>query len=294
MPITAVASLPTAAPSEAALIPSTIRTLFASSSGTTLSRLFFDASRATIASFNVPFAAASLTRSTPITASRPRTPSPASPSTFFHATLFAASTDAPSDRRAALGRSGIGRVILFAAAFRGDLVDERHQAIGLFRRDAGQLEEVLALEVDDVVQRFVAARLEHSHRRRRQPLDVGELDVRGFLARLGLLLVGERLEERYAAAALEPFTARVEVDLPLGQLRREAHVLPVSADRERELVLVHDRLDGLGGRIAEHARDLRRRERELGEALRIRRPRNDIDALAAEVLHEGLHRRAPG
>jgi hypothetical protein len=34
------------------------------------------------------------------------------------------------------------------------------------------------------------------------------------------------------------------------------------------------------------------RERELGETLRIRRPRHDVDALTAEFLHHRLHARA--
>src|SRR5689334_15288685 len=46
--------------------------------------------------------------------------------------------------------------LVAAAVFRGELVDQGHDAIGLFRRDAGELEEVLALEVDDVVERAIA------------------------------------------------------------------------------------------------------------------------------------------
>ena len=43
--------------------------------------------------------------------------------------------------------------------------------------------------------------------------------------------------------------------------------------------------------IAEDARDLRRRERELGEALRIGRPRHDVDALAVQLVDDRLHAR---
>ena len=46
------------------------------------------------------------------------------------------------------------------------------------------------------------------------------------------------------------------------------------------------------GRIAEHARDLGRRERQLGEALRIGRPRHDVDALAVQLVDDRLHARA--
>ena len=48
-----------------------------------------------------------------------------------------------------------------------------------------------------------------------------------------------------SAAALQPLAARVEIDLPAGELGREAHVLAVAADGERELVLVDDGLNGL-------------------------------------------------
>jgi hypothetical protein len=51
-------------------------------------------------------------------------------------------------------------------------------------------------------------------------------------------------------------------------------------------------LNRLGPRIAEHARDLRRRERELGEPLRIRRPWDDVDSLAVQFVHHGLNARA--
>ena len=59
------------------------------------------------------------------------------------------------------------------------------------------------------------------------------------------LLAGQRREELRLAARLQPLAARVEVDLPAGELRREAHVLAVAPDGQRELVLVHDRLDRL-------------------------------------------------
>src|SRR2546430_10170770 len=44
-------------------------------------------------------------------------------------------------------------------------------------------------------------------------------------------------------------------------LGREAHVLPVAADGERQLVLIHDGLDGLRVGIREHARQDRKSTR---------------------------------
>ena len=81
---------------------------------------------------------------------------------------------------------------------------------------------------------------------------------------------------------------RVKLDLPLRKLRREPHVLAVAADGQRELVFVHDRLNRFCRRIAEHASHASRSERELGEALRVSRPRHDVDSLAAELVDDGL------
>ena len=44
--------------------------------------------------------------------------------------------------------------------------------------------------------------------------------------------------------------------------------------------------------IAEHARHLAGASASLREALRIGRPRHDVDALAAQLVHDGLHARA--
>src|SRR5262249_25673954 len=91
---------------------------------------------------------------------------------------------------------------------------------------------------------------------------------------------------------LHPLPTRVEIDLPSGQLRRKTDVLSVATDRERQLIFVDDCLNRLGARIAEDARDLGRRERELREALRIGRPWDDVDALAIQLVDDRLHARA--
>jgi hypothetical protein len=106
-------------------------------------------------------------------------------------------------------------------------------------------------------------------------------------------LFGQRREDlRLCATALHPFAARVEVDLPARELGSEANVLPISPDRQRELIFVDHCLNRLRRRVAEHARDLGRREGELRKALGIRRPRHDVDPLAVELVHNGLHARA--
>src|SRR5207249_8544732 len=44
--------------------------------------------------------------------------------------------------------------------------------------------------------------------------------------------------------------------------------------------------------IGEDSRDPRRCERQLGKPLRVGRPRDDVDALAVELVHDGLDARA--
>src|ERR1700693_3604272 len=101
----------------------------------------------------------------------------------------------------------------------------------------------------------------------------------------------KRSENRLIGAALHPLTTRVELDLPLGQLGREAHILAIAADRQRELVLVHNRLNGFCRRIAEHPGHSRGSERQLGEALRIGGPRDDVDSLTTELVDDSLNSR---
>src|SRR5436309_3485659 len=89
-----------------------------------------------------------------------------------------------------------------------------------------------------------------------------------------------------------PSGPRIQVDLPGGGLGGEPYVVAVRTDGELQLVLVHNRLDRLGLGIREHAGHARRRERQLREALGVGRPRDDVDALAAQLVHYGLHARA--
>jgi hypothetical protein len=91
IPMAAVASRPTIAPSSAALGHSTISTRFARSSGTTLSSVCRETSIATIASTTLPRRACSRTCSAPVMARRPRTPRPISPTTLRRRATAAAS-----------------------------------------------------------------------------------------------------------------------------------------------------------------------------------------------------------
>ena len=82
----------------------------------------------------------------------------------------------------------------------------------------GKPKEIVALEIDDVVQRAIASLLEHGHRGRSDALDVRQPHVR----RLSRRLFRQRREERRLAAALQPLAARVEVDLPPRELATRA------------------------------------------------------------------------
>src|SRR5579859_353130 len=183
-------------------------------------------------------------------------------------------------------RRGLAPLFFFAAFF-GHLIEEGHELVGQIGRHAGQLIDLFPFQVQDVLQRLLAGLFQDCHELGRQPLHLGQRDLgdRFFGGR-------QRREQRALAAALEPLAARIEVDLPTRQLRRQAHILSVTADRERQLVFVDDRLNRLGLRIGEYAGHPRGRERELREALRIGRPRHDVDALAVQLVHDGLHARA--
>ena len=106
------------------------------------------------------------------------------------------------------------------------------------------------------------------------------------------LVGGQRGKDRLIAAALHPLATGVELDLPFGELRSQANVLSVAPNCQRELVFIDYRLNGLGARIAENPRYTSRGEGELGEPLRVGRPGNDINALAAQLVDYGLDARA--
>ena len=80
----------------------------------------------------------------------------------------------------------------------------------------------------------------------------------------------------------------MDVDAPAGELRREPDVLALLADRERELVVGDDQLHAVAFGVDDDALDLGGRDRVAHEARRIVVVRDDVDLLAAQLLHDGL------
>src|SRR6185437_2736550 len=161
-----------------------------------------------------------------------------------------------------------------------------HELFGIFDHDAGKPEEILALEIENVIQSPIARILENRDRRGRQSFDVSQLWIRH------VRLVFERREWQRIGRAIHPLATRVEIYLPLGKLGGEADVLSILADRERKLILVDDRLDRARGGITEYPCDLGRCQCEAREALRITGPRNNVDPFTAELIDDCLHTRA--
>ena len=88
-------------------------------------------------------------------------------------------------------------------------------------------------------------------------------------------MVPLRLEDR----------VRLDVDLRAGELRGQAGVLALFADRERQLVIGHERADGLGRGVQDEARgDLRGRERVRDEFRELGVVVDDVDLLAAQLF----------
>ena len=84
-----------------------------------------------------------------------------------------------------------------------------------------------------------------------------------------------------------------DVELPAGELRGEAHVLALAADGERELLVRDDELHAAVGLVdddlvAPRPAGWRRMTKRAGS----RSNGHDVDLLAAQLLHDGLHARA--
>src|SRR5690606_3057995 len=80
-------------------------------------------------------------------------------------------------------------------------------------------------------------------------------------------------------------------NLPAAQPRRQPGVLPLLADSQRQLVIRYHGAGGLLLVVQEHLHDLGRAQRVGHEAGRVRRPLDDVDLLAPQLLHHGLHAR---
>src|SRR5579871_3560549 len=107
------------------------------------------------------------------------------------------------------------------------------------------------------------------------------VDVERLLEQLGPL--GE-----LALAPLGILALGHDVDLPAGQLAREAHVLAAPADGQRQLLVRNDDLDALVFLVHHHLGHFRRRERIDQEGGFVRRPGDDVDLLALQLGDHGL------
>ena len=107
-------------------------------------------------------------------------------------------------------------------------------------------------------------------------VDIESLDEH---LRTGLELLGP---------ALRFLCFRQDVDVPAGELRGEAHVLPAPANGEAQLIVGHHDLDAVGVLVQHHLGDFRRRQGVDDEGGVIRRPWDDVDLLALQLADHGL------
>ena len=77
------------------------------------------------------------------------------------------------------------------------------------------------------------------------------------------------------------------------ELRREAHVLALAADGEAELLVGDDELHAPVGLVDDDLAHLGRLDGGADEARRVAVVGDDVDLLAAQLLHDGLHARRP-
>ena len=83
-----------------------------------------------------------------------------------------------------------------------------------------------------------------------------------------------------------------DVQLPAGELGGELHVLAELADRDGLLVLLDDHVHRVALLVDDDGAHLRRRQCVDHELRRVRRPQDDVDALAGQLLGHRLHARA--
>src|SRR5690606_37965753 len=211
---------PRRSPICAAVGPETTVTDLARARRTTLSTARSDASLARITRLTSPRCNCARVASTP-------TPN------------FLLRSPSPSSRRRRSSSSGRRDVVTPGVLFR-QFGEEPHQFVRCLLGHPGDLRDLLGLEVDHVIQCTVTGLVENRHQVGRQALELRQRHPRSLV----LVVARQRAEQRPLATALQPFAARVEVDLPTSELRCETHVLAGATDRQRKLVLVDHRLDG--------------------------------------------------
>ncbi len=171
---------------------------------------------------------------------------------------------------AALGRFG-GGARLCGGALRlelGRAAPDGRRACGVHTRQRGQQ---LVRAAREIVERGDTALQQH----------------------LGLAVAAaghHRHRLREPARELAHLRLAVDVELPAGELDREAHVLALAPDRERELVVRRRSPPSPSSASSMMTFETSAgRQRAADEARRVWAPRHDVDLLAAQLLHDGLH-----
>src|SRR5690606_9227874 len=79
-----------------------------------------------------------------------------------------------------------------------------------------------------------------------------------------------------------------DVDLALGELAGEPHVLPAATDRQRKLIVRNYHFDAVLILVYDHAADRRRLQRVHDERSSVLAPGDDVDLLTLQLLHHRL------
>src|SRR6266851_4920483 len=108
------------------------------------------------------------------------------------------------------------------------------------------------------------------------------VDIKRGLEQLGALA-------GFLLAALALLGLGHDVDFPAGELGGELDVLAAAADGEAQLIVGHDDLGLVLLLVHQHLADLGRGQRIDDEVRGIVRPRDDVDLLALQLLHDGLY-----
>src|SRR5262245_1718384 len=136
----------------------------------------------------------------------------------------------------------------------------------------------------------------------RRRLGQGRLPLLGghgrpALGRLPHLLAGAGVDHPLALGPLllavglllDELGLALDVDPPAGQPRRQAGVLALLADGQRQLVVGHDHLGHARGLVDAHLLDLRRGQGLGDELVGVVRERDDVDLLAPELVDHLSH-----
>src|SRR5687768_595012 len=210
-----------------------------------------------------PLRAASRTRSVPgsnapARAARPRSRSAASNGTGYRfptLPLGERQTENVSGELTCYGELRLGCTIRRRCFIAGTLLHRQrlnplHNMVCLIGFDAGDSEQVLALQVNDIQEASIPGRFQSRQSSDRQ-IQLPQREVRNLVIRLS------PTEQCSVGAALQPLPAAVQIDLPADELAGEPNVLAVLPDSQRQLVLIDDRGDDTTRRLAQDFRDLR-------------------------------------